>query len=514
MSVRNDVTVRWGLSPRLIEIDIPSTEITIQDLYDTCKFLEAQNAGMDDDPLIDSAGKENLGGGVSVGLTATLLNAQVYFPPRSTPLASGDTCTTADADGETLISTGSTFQTDLIKRGDVVFNNSTGGMATVLSVTSETELEHLPLTGGSRDDWQVGDAITLYENPQCNVQGGNLVAVDDVGGDISAVLQSPLAQVVRTSSSSATTQNQASLEYSTFDGAVHVDPASPYALLPGEDPLASLKGNPQYPVNNIPDAVVIDTARGLGKNMHINGAITLDTGDILDGFLVVGQNANRTSITINSGASMTNVEIQDAFVTGNLDGQCILRFCAIQNLNYVNGFIYTCIIQPGYIYLSGTSPAFIMDCKSGVPGLGTPVIAWITDENTPLAVRGYDGGFELQNKAGDGAVSADISAGQVKIKNTCTNGLVVVRGDTKVIDADTDEFMPSGTYNGNLQLVNEGTPGYMVQEINAIVKEIYERMGLDTNNPVLNRIDGSFQSTNINVTATEDGGGNITHQRI
>lgn len=506
MAVRGDVTVRWGYSPRVIEVDFPSTEITIQDLYDTCKFLEAQNSGMDDKPLIDAAGKENLGGGVQVGLTATLLNAQVYFPPRSIPVAQGATATTADPDGETLTSTGSTFQTDGLVRGDVVFNSTTGAMATILQVFSEIQIAHLPLSGGSRNDWQVGDVIVTYENPQCSVSGGNLVAVDDVGGDIPAVLSSPLAQVVRTSSSSATTQNQASLEYSTFGDKVTVDVTSPYALN-GGNPLNSLIGNPQYPVNNIPDAIQIDSARGLGKNVRIIGNITLDTGDILDGFFITGQNAVRTTITINDGASMAGVEIQEASVTGNLDGGCILRFCSIQNLNYVNGFIFTCVIQPGVITLGGTTPALIMDCKSGQPGLGTPIIRWLPGQDTPLALRGYDGGVQLEDKTGVADVSIDLAAGQCKIADSCVNGLIVVRGDGKVINADTSAHMGSGIYNGNLTVVNEANFG-------GHVHEIWARMGLDPDHPVTNNPDGSFSFHTVSVTVTLGGGGERTHTRV
>lgn len=436
MPFRADVSVNWGVSPRIIEVASPSTEITIQDLYDTCKVLEAQSGGMDDDPLIDAAGKEQLGGGVQVGLTATLLNALLAFEARPGPTYA-----------------------------------------------------------------------------QCSVSGGNLVAVDGVGSyQTTPISPTAFTQVILTASSSATTQNQASLEFSTFGGAVHVDVIKGTALN-GANPLGSLIGNPQYPVNNVPDALIIDAARGLGKNMHIVGNITFDTGDILDGFLIVGQNANRTTITVNENASMLGVEIQEAHVTGNLDGQCILRFCSIQNVNYINGYIFNCVIQPGYITLSGTTPALIMDCKSGQPGLGTPTIRWISGQNTPLAVRGFDGGIQLEDKTGDADVSVDLAAGQLKIKSTCVNGTIVARGDGKVIEADTGDYLPSGIYNGNLTLVNEAAPGKLIQDTNALVLEMWERMGLDINNPMLNRVDGSFQSTNLNVGATVDGSGNVTHQR-
>jgi hypothetical protein len=430
MTIRSsDITVDFAVSPRIITLASPFTEITIQDLYDTCKWIEVQLYGIDEPPLIEAAGKEQLGGGVQVGLTATLLNALLAFEARPGPTYA-----------------------------------------------------------------------------QCSVSGGNLVAVDDVGSyQTTPIEPTAFTQVIVTASSSATTQNQASLEFSTFGGGVWVDVTSPYQLN-GVDPLSTLFGNQQYPINNVADAVTIDSARGLGKNLFILGSITLDTGDNLDQFFIKGQNAVRTQITVNAGASMVGVEIQEARVTGNLDGGCILRFCSIANLNYVNGYIYTCVIEPGTLTLGGTTPALIMDCKSGQPGLGTPIVEWLAGQNTPLAIRGYDGGVLLRNKTGDADVSIDLAAGQVKIEDTCVNGLIVVRGDGKAIDADTNEHMSSGTYNGALQVVNEATFG-------GHLHEVWERMGLDKQHPVVNYIDGSFDSDNIDVNATVDGSGNITHQR-
>lgn len=203
-----DITVFPYLSPRIIQVDVPQTEAAVQDLLDAIRDWEDDAANMSFEFLIDAAGKEELGAGVTVGITATLQNAQIYFPPRSTPISNTETCTTADTLGLTLTSSTSTFVTDGVVRGDVIFNSATGAMSTVLSVDSETQLTSLALTGGSRNDWQVGDGVWTYHNPQCNISGGNLVAIDDVGAEMSPVLQSSLAQVVRTSSSSATLANQ------------------------------------------------------------------------------------------------------------------------------------------------------------------------------------------------------------------------------------------------------------------------------------------------------------------
>ena len=81
MAVRNDITIDWEVSPRLITIQAPSAEITMQDLYDTLRVKETIQ--MDEEYLVDGAGKEPLGEGVLVGLTLTLNNALLAFEARA-----------------------------------------------------------------------------------------------------------------------------------------------------------------------------------------------------------------------------------------------------------------------------------------------------------------------------------------------------------------------------------------------------------------------------------------------
>jgi hypothetical protein len=108
VSIRNDVTVNWNVSPRIITVASPSTEITVQDLHDTCRDLEEKlDDGLQFEHLIDSAGKEPLGGGVLVGITSTLNNARVAFTARGGPswelmTITGGNCVATDASGSEL----------------------------------------------------------------------------------------------------------------------------------------------------------------------------------------------------------------------------------------------------------------------------------------------------------------------------------------------------------------------------------------------------------------------------
>lgn len=203
MAIISGTTVNWGVSPRIIIIPLPITEATIEDLQDTLQDLEDDEIGVVFQKLRTTAGGEDLGGGTSVGWTMTLNNAQIQFQGRTTATESG-AVSSNDTTGTLLNASGGQFVTNNVSRGNTVFNSTTGSMATILSVTDEQNLISQQITGGTRTTWLNTDNYTIYANVQCNIFGGNLVAVDDVGATISPVLESPNTNVVRTSSSSST----------------------------------------------------------------------------------------------------------------------------------------------------------------------------------------------------------------------------------------------------------------------------------------------------------------------
>jgi len=108
MSIREDLIIDWEVSPRIIEVaknGTESTQLTIQDLYDTIRHLSAQPEAIDKPEIIDGSGKEELGGGVLVGLTIKLFNARVKFEDRSSPTIcdiSGGNLVAVDENGDIM----------------------------------------------------------------------------------------------------------------------------------------------------------------------------------------------------------------------------------------------------------------------------------------------------------------------------------------------------------------------------------------------------------------------------
>lgn len=83
MAIRDDIIVNWASSPRIIEVAAPSVTVSIQDLVDTCRHLEAEIENIDNERLIDASGKDDLGEGLLVGITLSLNNAKLKFEDRA-----------------------------------------------------------------------------------------------------------------------------------------------------------------------------------------------------------------------------------------------------------------------------------------------------------------------------------------------------------------------------------------------------------------------------------------------
>lgn len=198
------IIVDPSLNPRIVTIPIADgTDITLQSLHDQIRSWEEQPDSQSYKRLLLSTGKEDLGGGTSVGITSTLQDAQLEFAGRTATLESG-TVTTPDTLGLTLIDSTATFQANSIGRGDLIVNYTDKSLTVVITVDSETQITTRALEGGSDNQWDSSDAYSVYNVVQCNISGGNLVAIDTNGATIDPIFPSVNTQVVRTSSSSAT----------------------------------------------------------------------------------------------------------------------------------------------------------------------------------------------------------------------------------------------------------------------------------------------------------------------
>ncbi len=262
---------------------------------------------------------------------------------------------------------------------------------------------------------------------QCRVSGGNLVAIDSSGEDISPIYPTAFTQVLTTASSSATLQEQTDIQYSSFAGAIHVNLASSYSGT------TYPVGTPRQPVNNWEDALDISNERGI-DDFHITGDALINSGLNYEGKVFRGESPTKTFLTISSGAQVTGCEFYEASISGNLDGETLISNCVIYEANHVDGIIRDCVLS-GTITLTGTAGLQILQCSDGYAGEGTPTIDF-NGAGSFANIRDYKGGIKFINKTGNEEVSIDGNL-RLILDSTVTDGAILVRGIGKVVNQST-----------------------------------------------------------------------------
>ena len=334
-------------------------------------------------------------------------------------------------------------------------------------IDSELNKRRFPISTAGGDDLpgskQLGSTFFLeygwkirpYEASHTLRINGNIYSRDGSSPFIQT-LGSYNVMVINTVSSlvDSTVQQLSEIEYASFNGGISYDSIN------GSPGIKYPIGTPQEPSNLMADAKIIAEERGFTTGFII-GDITFDTITDLTSFTFIGSSKSNTLITIPDAAIVEDCSFHDAEVTGVLDGESALYNCLVSDLAYINGYIELCVLSgTGIITLGGGGVSHFLSCYSGVPGEGTPIID-MGGSGQALAMRDYNGGILITNKTGLDAVSIDLASGQVKLDLDGNFGVagvvagsIIIRGDGKVTDATTGDYLPSGEYNG-LTLLNE-----------------------------------------------------------
>ena len=280
---------------------------------------------------------------------------------------------------------------------------------------------------------------------QCTLDGGNLVAYDIDGVITDPINSTNFVNITRTSSASATLQEQDALQYSSYGGRVNIDITS------NNSGVGYPVGNMEHPVNNIQDAVIIAETKGFDV-LEFRGTLTLDVGDDISNKTIRGTNPISSILIVNAEAITNNVYVRDCYFTGTLDGNSIIRDCVVGTLQYFNGFIEHCALTSSTIFINGNG--VLLNCFSGATCTSDPIID--VSEATGLAIRDFQGSLELVNKVGVGSCEINLN-GRLTLANSMDGGQLTIFGDGYVVDNST----------GNMTVIDRttGTPQDIAEAI-------------------------------------------------
>lgn len=309
----------------------------------------------------------------------------------------------------------------------------------------------------NQDGWRI---ISTDEDQTINYSG-NLVAEESL---LPIIVSTPARTVLHLGLQPVTQRVDdilTDVQFASFNGGVTVDVINGTAGT-GNDSNGDPIGTARVPSDNIPDAVTIAATRGLNQ-IFIKGNITLDTGDVLTNFVIIGESPTLSTITINAGASVAGAEFREAIISGTLDGNSTVFDCHIGVLVFLNGSIHDSLFTGGTITLGGGAQTNIINCWDGTAGLALPTID-MGGFGQALVVRGYSGGLKITNKSGTEDISIDVRSGRIVIDDTVTAASIILRGLGK--------WDNKATYAGGANVIDEMVDGVEI-------KELHKRADLD-----------------------------------
>jgi hypothetical protein len=188
-------------------------------------------------------------------------------------------------------------------------------------------------------------------------------------------------------------------------------------------------GTKKFPVNNLTDAIAIANAHGI-KKIHIHNDLTITSGDDVSGFTLFADRSLGHSVTVQSGAITDETYFENLTVSGTMGGSVRYTTCVLGAITNFDGGAKNSLLT-GNVTITGTGANYFTDCDTYVSDSSYKEIS--IGSNNLNIIRGR-GSFGLTNYTGAGVVTIDCVAGQVKLYDTCTSGMIVVSGIVSLTD--------------------------------------------------------------------------------
>lgn len=251
----------------------------------------------------------------------------------------------------------------------------------------------------------------------------NLVGANSNVGDVINVNQVS----VRSYNSAGLISNSA-IEYASFNGGVTID------VVNGVAGTLYNVGTPENPVNNLDDALLIADYRGF-TTLLVRGNLTIPNGINIENFELVGQSQVKTIINLEAGADTNGVEIQNATVSGILDGDTLLEECVVLSLVYFNGYIKDSGLV-GEITLAGNQNAILPNCYT--VDQDNPPIINMGNTGQSLSMPNYSGIINIKNlNDSDSEIGIGLNSGYIILEDTITAGTIIISGVGVLTDNTT-----------------------------------------------------------------------------
>lgn len=214
------------------------------------------------------------------------------------------------------------------------------------------------------------------------------------------------------------------IEHASFNGGVTID------VVNGVAGTTFPIGTGRAPVNNLTDAALIASVRGL-PNFYLLSDITISSGTWHARNFIAS--VNDVTVTLGSSASLHHSFFMNATLTGsNASPSLTLERCRVVDFSFAGEYMYMCTLR-GTISLTGSGPMTFAQCIDDDPTTAEVIIDFASYTGD-VSFRDWYGGLKIINKSSAGGLAMDIR-GRVELEPTVTAGEITIRGIGHVTDA-------------------------------------------------------------------------------
>lgn len=194
------------------------------------------------------------------------------------------------------------------------------------------------------------------------------------------------------------------------------------------DAVSNGNGSAGSPYDNIGDAIDFAEANSI-KKIVVYAEITLDRN--LKNFSIVGVGA---PVINTNGQDLKGTEFSHCTMRGTYLNHIVVQESVLDDGFWLNGFFENSALNGDLTCVDGGT-VLLTQCVSNIAGLSRPTISLNGIGSSKLSVRKYSGGLTLKdcNNAAD-EVTLGVTETKLTLENTCTAGIISVRGDAYFTD--------------------------------------------------------------------------------
>jgi hypothetical protein len=181
-------------------------------------------------------------------------------------------------------------------------------------------------------------------------------------------------------------------------------------------------GTPTNPVNNIEDAFNLAIAKNLRTFKMRNTHLQLNRN--VHGWAFIGEGVHHQAGVHIEGFDVDRCLFERVHVDGWISGEVEMNNCFIGVIEGIHGEFNGCGLFTSFTLQENSSSQFI-NCHSEVT---TGMASCIFRENSTIQLRNFSGELELFGMTNGCIAIVDLDPGCLHISESCTGGIVLVRG--------------------------------------------------------------------------------------